>query len=492
MVKPDYIKPELAAKLATYKMVEDCYQGSEAVKGRHAVSNPSVNNGGGSTQSLAISPYLPDPSPSNEDYNVRVKRYNDYVTRAVFYNVTKRTVNAMSGAVFSKYPTMTLGELTVLETDADGGGQSLTQMARDALNNGLMQARGVFLADMPVNDGLTKAQMVAQGIRPTIAHYDSTAVINWRYRQIGGIKKLSLIVFSESYETEDDGFEQKLGHQILVLRLNDQNKAESEIYRRDDGGKWVSQGINPMYDYDGQQLDEIRAYPYGAVNNDLEPDDVPMADIAHLNISHLRNSADYEESLAISQPTLAISGLTQEWVNDVLSNGVAMGSRSGIMLPVGGKAELLQPNVNDSNMTAMKHKEDMMVSLGAKLIEQGASANMTATQANNNRAEETSVLSSIANNVSDALTKCIKACARFMGFDDKDLVFALNTDFGFAKMTPEQRQILMQEWQAGAITFGEMRSKLVESEIGELENPEDARDTIKQEQANLMLGDEVE
>lgn len=493
MAKPDFVRPELTALMPAYKLCRDCYMGELAVKNRINYSQPSHNNGGGTGQAMMLSPYLPDPSPASESESMRIKRYNDYVTRAVFYNVTKRTVKAMTGEVFSKYPLLTLGQLDVLETDVNGAGQSLTQQAKGALTSLLLTGRGGFLADMPVNQaGASRADVRNRQLRPTITHYDSGSIINWRYRKVGGVYKLSLVVLSESYVDSDDGFEAKTGRQLLVLRLNDNDRVESEIYRKADGdSEWVSQGINSVTDNKGAQLTEIPFFACGSVNNDLEPDDIPAFDIAHLNIAHLRNSADYEESLAISQPTLAISGLTQDWVDDVLSDGIAMGSRSGIMLPVGGKAELLQPDVNDSNMTAMKHKEDMMISLGAKLVEKSKSVK-TATQAAGEQFENGSMLTTLAHNISDALTKAVKMCARFMGYDDKDLVVTLNTNFSIDKLDPQAQAQLIANWQSGAITFSEMRAALVESEVGTIESHEEVEQIIKEEQGSLFVTDRAD
>lgn len=488
MSKPDFIRTELVEALATYKLVADCYKGETAVKGRTGYTVGSANNGGGSSDSLALSPYLPDPSPKSEKAEVRVARYNDYVTRAVFYNVTKRTIKAMSGAVFSKYPTFTLNELSVLETDVNGAGQSIVQQSRDALTNCLIQGRGGLLADMPVNtEGMSKAEMASKQVRPIIVHYNSESIINWRYRKVDGVLKCSLIVLSESYVTEDDGYEQKTGRQLLVLRLNDNDRAESEILRKsEDSGEWVSKGINPITDNSGAQLPDIPFYPYGSVNNDLELDDSPMADLSYINIAHLRDSANYEEQNFISaQPTLVVSGLTEQWVGEVLKDGIAIGSRSGLLLPVGGNATMIQAQSDGAIMEAMKHKEAMMQSLGAKLIET-TSVTKTATEASNDQAEETSVLSSIANNISDAYTRAIKACAAYMGYKADDLVYTLNTNFGFSKMTVEQRQQLVAEWQAGAVTFGEMRSQLVESEVATIEDDTEAANTIASEQGALL------
>lgn len=490
MSKPDFVRDELIQALSVYKLVADCYSGDKAVKGRHGYTMQSVNNGGGSGNSLMLSPYLPDPSPKSESDGVRIARYNDYVTRAVFYNVTKRTIKAMAGAVFSKYPTFTLGDLAMLEDDVNGAGQSLVQQAKGALTNCLMQARGGLLADMPVNtDGMSKAAMASGNVRPTIVHYNSESIINWRYRKVGGVLKNSLIVLSESYVTEDDGYEQKMGRQLLVLRLNDVDKAESEILKKAEDGEWITQGINPITDHNGKQLDELPFYPYGSVNNDLELDDVPIYDIAQLNIAHFRNSADYEEANFIAgQPTLVISGLTEQWVNDVMDGGVAIGSRSGLLLPQGGTAQMLQAESNGSIMESMTHKERQMQSLGAKLIEMTTQVK-TATESSNDQAEETSVLTSIANNVSDAYTKALKCCARYMGFDDKELVVTLNTNFGFSKMTSQMRAQLLSEWQSGIITFGEARAALIESEVATIEDVEIARSTIDSEQGALLSGE---
>lgn len=494
MSKPDYVRDELVRALPVYELVAACYAGERAVKGRQSYTVQGVNNGGGGSNQIALSPYLPNPSPHNEDADVSRRRYDDYITRAVFYNVTKRTIKAMAGAVFSKYPTMTLNELQVLEADVDGGGQSLTQQAKDALTNCLMQGRGGLLADMPVNtDGVSKAAIAKMQVRPVIIHYDSASIINWRYRKVGGILKNSLVVLSESYVSEDDSYEQKTARQMLVLRLNDANLAESEILRKDDKGNWQSLGVNAITDHSGKQLEDLPFYPYGSVNNDLELDDVPLYDIAELNVAHFRNSACNEEALFLTaQPTLVVSGLTEQWVDEVLENGIAIGSRSGILLPVGGNAQLLQSQADSALFEAMKHKEEMMVALGAKIIEVGASGNMTATQANNEQAEETSVLSTIAHNISDAYTKALKCCARYMGFKEDDLVLTLNTDFGFSKMTPEQRVQLMAEWQGGAITWAEYREKMVESEIAIEENAESALQTIREEQGALIYGGDNE
>lgn len=490
MAKFDYVKPDLLAMMPVYQLCSDCYEGERAIKRTTGYNYLGAHGNGGGVSNFAVSPYLPDPSPTTEKYEVRAKRYQDYLNRAVFYNVTRRTVSALVGQIFSKYPTYDLNELAYLETDVDGSGESLVQQAKDATIQCLLKGGGGLLADMPVNSGATKASMAKGGIRPTIIHYERESIINWRVSKVGAVHKLSLLVLSESYIAEDDGYEQKLGEQLLVLRLVD-GLAESEILQKIDGN-WLSQGVNRLTDHSGSQLTEIPFYFYGAVNNDAEIDGSPVYDLAELNVAHFRNSADLEESLFIAgQPTLVVSGLTEEWVKDTLSGGIAIGSRSGILLPQGGTAQMIQAQSDSALFEAMQHKEAQMKAIGAKLVET-SKQNKTATEAAQDSADETSTLTTIANNLSDAYSKAVRACGRYVGIATDGLFVTLNTQFNFAKMSPEQQAQMVANWQGGAITFAEMRAAMVESEIATIEDSAEAAQTIASEQGAFLDTDEAE
>ena len=74
----------------------------------------------------------------------------------------------------------------------------------------------------------------------------------------------------------------------------------------------------------------------GAQNNDPSIDESPLYDIAMINLGHYRNSADYEESVFwCGQAQPWISGLDEQWRDWMEKNGVYVGSRAPMMLPVG-------------------------------------------------------------------------------------------------------------------------------------------------------------
>jgi len=185
-----------------------------------------------------------------------------------------------------------------------------------------------------------------------------------------------------------------------------------------------------------------------------------MYDLASINIAHYRNSADYEEAcFIVGQPTPILSGLTEDWVSNVLKGVVAFGSRGGIPLPVGGDAKLLQAVENTMVKEAMEAKERQMVALGAKLVEQ-KSVQRTAFETKVESTSEGSILSSTAKNVSSAFLWALQKCAMFIGQDESSIEFELNTDFDLANITPEEQARVIANWQAGALSFKEMRDQL--------------------------------
>nr|DAT44762.1 MAG TPA: protein of unknown function (DUF4055) [Caudoviricetes sp.] len=128
-------------------------------------------------------------------------------------------------------------------------------------------------------------------------------------------------------------------------------------------------------------------------------------------------------------------------------------------------------------MKPCKIKKEQMVALGARLIEPKGGIK-TATQAQSDKADETSITAHLANNLSDAYSRVLNYCADFLGVNHK-CTMALNTKFDSTKMTPQERQQLISEWQAGAITWGEMRARMVDDEIAFIEDDELAKAEIE-------------
>lgn len=467
-----YIRPEYTDLKTRWDLIRHCLAGEEVVKEKGDI-------------------YLPRPNPTDLSTENKA-RYEQYKQRAVFYNVTGRTANGLVGMVFAEdLRTELPAIMEVMEKDVDGGGVSLQQQVQRVLAYVLGYGRVGLLVDYPQTEApATQKDLAEAKVRPTISMVEPWDVVNWRTTTQGGITKLSLVVITEQYVTDDDGFEEEYAPQWRVLRLDEEGLYVMEEYIEDpnNDGYYILKPISEKgvaqympTDSSGKRLDYVPFIFLGAANNDPQPDLPPLFDLAALNIAHYRNSADYEEAVYVTgQPTPYLAGLTEDWVKDVLKGSVQLGSRTAIPLPVGGTAGLLQVQPNILPFEAMGHKERQMVSLGAKLVEQ-KTVQRTATEAGQDNVVEVSVLATIANNVSNGYDVALKWALNFLNSTDgAEPEVELNTDFSPARMTAQERQQLIAEWVAGAIVFEEMRAALRRSGVATLDD-EEAKTLLEEE-----------
>lgn len=473
-----YKKVALTKKSEMYNLIRACIAGSETVKeGRTS--------------------YLPNPDVYGPH---ATERYNAYVLRAVFYNVTGNTVKGMLGQVFSRDPVVIFP--TLLEPmieDVSGSGVSLHQQARSVVEDVLALGRHGLLTEYPrtniqSEDGssvlipVTQADLDSGHIRPIILAFKPEDIINWRETTIGSKRFLSLVVLRDVSDlADDDSFDEKLGETYRELRLIDGVFVARFWVENENGQMEASEWITPTK-ADGTPFNEIPFSFVGADNNDATIDDAPMRDIAELNIAHYRNSADYEESVFMhGQATPVISGLTVQWVKEVIAeHPIVWGSRSAIKLPANSRADLLQAAPNSMVKEAMDTKEKQMVSLGARLVQQ-RDVQRTATEYGGDKATETSILTTISRNVTAAYLRCLRWACDYSGAPVDGLEFELNTDFDIAKMSPEEQQQLVASWQAKAISFTEMRFGLKKGGLA-FQDDEEMREEAENDSSIRTLG----
>lgn len=470
----DYVRPEVSDLRPVYKMVRDVLGGPHVIQGNAKL-------------------YLPHPDPEGVNPD---SRYRDYVTRAIFFSATARTHEGYLGQMFYRETQIELPALLeVLRNDADGEGTTLEQQAKKVAGEVLALGRGGLYVDYTSQvEGEASIQDQEEGkVRPVIYFRDTESIINWRYTTIGTTRILSLVVLEEVFCEEDDGFEEQAGVQYRELRIEfveGRPQFVCRIWRKSDSGSWYIFDEAIPLTGSGEAWTYIPFFPIGSSENNIEPDTIPMESMAHVNIGHYRNSADYEESVFIvGQPTPWASGITKDWYEDVWDNELILGSRGFIPLPPNSSVGLLQANPNIMAKEAMEIKREWLVSLGAKLAE-SKQVQTTATQENRESVIENSTLSSVAKNVSSAYQAALRACALFAGEDPDVPLLELNTDFEITRLSPQDRQQLLSEWQGGAITWEEFRWNMKRSGIA-YEDDAEAYLKIQQELGDgLNLDDE--
>lgn len=385
---------------------------------------------------------LPDPEESNAGNDG--KRYRSYKQRAIYTNVTGRTVAALQGAAFREEPTIKLGsKVGYLEHDADGAGQSLVQLSKDVLQSLISTGREVLLVDMPVVEpGQTADKTTAQA---TIKRYGALDLINWDTESTGGKSVLTLAVLREKYNASTEEFVKQMKDQYRVLRLTE-GVYTQQLYR--DG---LPQELLVPRGATGSSFDFIPLFIAGAQSNDAAVDEIPISDIAYVNIGHYRNSADLEENAFIQgQLTLGISSdlSAEEWTT-ANPNGVVVGARTGHFLGPNGNFVSIQAAPSQLCDKLQERKEAQMVALGAKLIEK-RSTNDTATGSKIDAAGENSILNDLVMNVQEAIETCIFWIGLFMG-ESSESEFIMNRRFFPESMDPQLLMAGIQLFDRGII-----------------------------------------
>jgi hypothetical protein len=394
--------------------------------------------------------YLPIPNPLDTSAENEA-RYEQYKARAVFYNATGRTLQGLIGAVSRKNPAEKIPPvLEYIKTDIDGAGVSLYQQSQSVLGAVLKKGRNGLLVDYPHTERpASVADQTAGLIRASIISIDATQIINWRSTKIGGVHRLSLVVIKEVSEIEtNDGFGVKCVDQYRVLKLVD-GVYTVEIWEKA-GDDWAVSATYQPENAAGKKWAVIPFTFVGAENNDKAVDQSPLYDLAVVNIAHYRNSADYEDSaFLVGQAQPWMSGLDEEWRDHLEEKGVAIGSRTPILLPENGAFGIEQAEPNTMVKEAMDQKERQMVALGARLVERGQAVK-TATEAQGEIEAEHSVLSLAAKNVGEAYTVAIQWMAEFMG-GSGSVLFEPNTDFIEQELTAPMLTALVGAWQSGRL-----------------------------------------
>lgn len=436
--------------------------------------------------------YLPKPNP-RDNSPLNNARYEQYKTRAVFFNATGRTLAGLVGAAFRVAPSADIpSALEYLHTDANGAGVSIYQQSQSALGHVLQKGRHALYVDYPATQSpATLAQQRAGLIRANIISVNAENVINWRTELVGGVHRLSLVVIQENVE-EIDGFGVADVTQWRVLQIVEGVYTVTVWRVNDKDELYIYSQAMPL-DGAGRNWEIIPFLFIGAQNNDANIDQPPLLDLSLINVAHYRNSADYEDSVFfVGQVQPYITGLDEQW-RDWISDpkhperAIYIGSRTPILLPSGSTFGLAQAQPNMIVREAMQDKERQMVALGARLISKGEAVK-TATEAQAENEVEHSVLSLCVQNVSEAYIQAIRWCARFMNSAADSVEYAINTKFAESTFNPQALTALIQAWQAGRIPSADVTANLQRMGIISSEKTaEEVADELASDGAGLGL-----
>ena len=401
--------------------------------------------------------------------------YKNYLRRALFYNATQRTLDAMSGLLFRKDPKVQVPRpMEPWLDNIDLNGNSLQTFAETTADEVLSVGRYGVLVDHPVRteEVVSAADAERVGFRPFLTGYKAEDIINWNTVVINNKKILNLVVLTETVTVTNkaDEFDHEYVTKYRVLDLDEEGFYRQRIYIEDTSGVNVQEKIIRQEGediYPTRNGEKMRAIPFLIISSKDADFDVvkpPMLDLINVNVSHYKTSADLEHGAHFTGlPTVITTGHTLED-----GKKLKIGSASAWVFPE-PEANAFFLEFKGEGLEALEKRMDVkqqqMATLGARLLADESAMAETAEAHIIKRQGENSALCTIATNVSHGIQVGLKVMAEWVNLPSEDIVYQINKDFLPSTMEPAMILALLQSVQSGSLSFSEFVRNLQQGEI---------------------------
>ena len=385
--------------------------------------------------------------------------YSAYALRANFFNATARTHQAYHGMIFAKPPMLDIPEgeqFATLFDDVDMQGNTLAEFASNVVSEVLQTNRIFVIVDH------TGSAENPDG-RPYLRSYPAEAVFNWAERVVNGVRELAAVRIAVEYDdpNEADEFSRLTGEEIRVydidpatgfyrvrvFRRSDQNAAAPA---RQKAPAWTLVGEPVTPTIGGQPLAYIPAAFIGSTDH-AAPSKPPLLDLADVNLSHFRTSADLEHGAHFT-------GLPQPWVAGVnLDPGetLTIGSASAWTFDSpDAKAGYLE--FTGQGLGALERlldrKEKQMAAVGARMLAPEKAQAESGEALAIKRGGDFAVLSAVAAGVSRKINALLYTMLEWASLDG-DVAFTLNNKFVDEALSPDEIRALLLAYQGGGMSL---------------------------------------
>lgn len=349
--------------------------------------------------------------------------YKDRLGRSTLLPAYSETIQNNTGRVFAE--PISLGtdvpeQISGYTENIDLQGNNLQVWSQSFFSNGLDKGLCHVLVDHPQTvdkDGNllypTKEEEIKAGVRPYAVIIRPGQVLGWKSEMVNGAEKLTQFRYTEVVEEDDpeNTFVTKCIPQIRVLEpgswrtfrkvRGDDNK---ETWQQNAAGT-TSLSVIPLVTFYTKRTGFMTATP-------------PLMEVAHLNIKHWQSQSDQDNILHVARvPMLAIIGVDAPGQDGQPGNEVTVGTSAATYLPQQGDMKFVEHTGKaiEAGQTALDKLEDQIRMAGGKLLQRGAQPTKTATQAEDEAAQELSPLATMAGSFEDAIDQVLQLFALWMG-----------------------------------------------------------------------------
>lgn len=300
-------------------------------------------------------------------------QYASYLSRAVFFNMTAKTLNALYGTMFRRNPKVTMPRsLVKLSKRFSKDGMSLHLTAKTAAKEVLSVGRYGMLVDAST-DGRGAAY---------VATYTAENILDWEMAEIDGEWRYTRVVLREIKYNRDQAtapYQYTARYRVLVLTpVSEGHLYEQHVF--DDDSLTGAPDLNGAPDeivvptVRGETLDYIPFQMIGPFTNHPDVQKPPLLDIVTLNFSHYLSYAQLEQGrFYTANPVYTVSYGGTATETDAPEYYVG----PDVVWELGkdGKAGILEFTGHGLNSleNALEQKEAQIAAIGGRLMPGNAS-----------------------------------------------------------------------------------------------------------------------
>lgn len=357
----------------------------------------------GGTLAMRAAPALLPKYPAEDD-----GVYKERLRLSTLLPAYSETVGNMTSRVFAE--PLQLGDnvheqVVELASNIDNANNDINAWSVDFFREGLSHGLCHAFVDHQKAVGVrTQADEKAAGVRPYVVMVKPEQVCGWRARD--GL--LTQVRYREMIEESDGDFGTKRVEQIRALE-----PGKWTTYRKPkEGGVWTiheegttNLGVIPWVTFYTGRTGFMTAKP-------------PLLELAHLNIKHWQSQSDQDNILhVIRVPILVRIGVqaTFDAQGKMIPPEFKVGTGALTDLPINGDMKYVEHTGKavDAGRQALLDLIAEMRMAGAKLLTPDKSATKTATQAEEEAAQDLSPLSRMANHFADCLAQLLQFMADY-------------------------------------------------------------------------------
>jgi hypothetical protein len=432
---------------------------------------------------LKTTRYLKHPSSVDSKSPEAAVRYGIYIDNAEYDNYPHNTLKSLVGRMkFEAAKVEVPPRLSYLIESADGDGMSLSGMMTNTAKEALSVKWQVIIADYKGlsdvdTESLSIADIEQMQPRVSLKAYSRDNVVDWHYERVNGVMQLTYIMLLEkAYKFIPASQHREVIESYLILALDEQgNYYQQKMVRGIDAQ--LSPGEPSPVSVGGQPLKWLPVLI--ASDEELAAGSLPremgyVSPICELALMRYRMSAEYKETIRNLPPTTYTKGWKGNDMDTFAeSNGgrryIQTGSGSVNNLPEGVTVEVVGVNAEVQAYERYLYDTSLkrMAELGA--VMPGDMKNVTAEAVSTTAAEQNARLENLADALESVYRRLFLYAGMFEGLWSPDNIeqnmdaisIELPRDFANAKLSPQERDSIRNDFLSGLISQMEAREQLI-------------------------------